>query len=234
MGVVYISALQSIWEGFDFTYLLSIVLALVPSLLCITLHELSHGYTAFLLGDDTAKNRGRLTLNPLKHLDPMGLLMLAVFHVGWAKPVPVNMFKFKDPKRGMAVTALAGPVSNLLIAVVFMFLFGVFYIPFRDSTAGNYVLEMLQLTVYISLGLALFNFIPVPPLDGAKVLFSVLSDKSYRKLMKYEKYGSILMLALVASGVVGKPLTYLIDKIFDFLLPIAQAGCDLVFNLFYK
>ncbi len=231
---MFISALQSIWEGFDFTYLLSIVLAVVPSLLCITLHELSHGYTAFLLGDDTAKRRGRLSLNPLKHLDPMGLLMLAVFHVGWAKPVPVNMYRFKDPKRGMAVTALAGPVSNLLIAFVFMFLYGVFYIPLRTGALGEYLLEMLQLTVYISLGLALFNFIPIPPLDGSKVLFSLLSDKSYTKLMRYEKYGSVVMLGLVASGVLGKPLTFMIDKIFDLLLPVAQAGCDMVFNLFYK
>ena len=232
--MISISALQSIWEGFDFTYLLSIVLAVVPSLLCITLHELSHGYAAFLLGDDTAKKQGRLSLNPLKHLDPMGLLMLAVFHVGWAKPVPVNMFKFKNPKRGMAVTALAGPVSNLMIALVFMFLYGVFYIPLRNSAIGKYVLEMLQLTVYISLGLALFNFIPLPPLDGSKVLFSLLSDKSYIKLMRYEKYGSLLMIALVASGVLGKPLSNLIEKIFEFILPVGQAGCDLVFNIFYK
>ena len=234
MGGIYISALQSIWEGFDFTYLLSILLAVVPSLLCISLHELSHGYAAYLLGDDTAKSRGRLTLNPLKHLDPMGLLMLAVFHVGWAKPVPINMVKFTNPKRGMALTALAGPVSNLLIAVIFMFLYGVFYIPLRDSGVGEYVLSMLQLTVYISLGLALFNFIPIPPLDGSKVLFSLLSDESYAKLMRYEKYGSVLMLALVASGVLGRPLSELIDRFFDFLLPIAQAGCDMVFNLFYK
>ena len=120
--MVCISALKSIWEGFDFTYLMSLFLAVVPSVLCITLHELSHGYTAYFLGDDTAKQKGRLTLNPLKHLDIVGLLMLVVFHVGWAKPVPVNMFKFKNPKRGMAITAIAGPLSNLIIAVVFMFL----------------------------------------------------------------------------------------------------------------
>lgn len=232
--MVCISALKSIWEGFDFTYLMSIVLAVVPSVLCVTLHELSHGYTAYLLGDDTAKQRGRLTLNPLKHLDPMGLLMLAVFHVGWAKPVPINMFRFKNPKRDMAITALAGPVSNLIIAVVFMFLYGAFYIPLRLPEAGNYVLTMLQLTVYISLGLAIFNFIPIPPLDGSKVLFSFLNDKSYIKLMQYEKYGSLLMLVLVASGVLGKPLTMLIDGVYELILPVAQAGCDMVFYLFYK
>lgn len=232
--MVCISALKSIWEGFDFTYLMSIVLAVVPSVLCVTLHELSHGYTAYLLGDDTAKQRGRLTLNPLKHLDPMGLLMLAVFHVGWAKPVPINMFRFKNPKRDMAITALAGPVSNLIIAVAFMFLYGAFYIPLRLSEAGDYVLTMLQLTVYISLGLAMFNFIPIPPLDGSKVLFSFLNDKSYIKLMQYEKYGSLLMLVLVASGVLGKPLTMLIDSMYELILPVAQAGCDMVFYLFYK
>lgn len=109
--------MQSIWEGFDFSYILSILLGLIPSLLCITLHELSHGYAAYRLGDNTAKNRGRLTLNPLKHLDPMGLLMMLVFHVGWAKPVPVNMHHFKNPRRGMALTALAGPLSNILISL---------------------------------------------------------------------------------------------------------------------
>ena len=128
-----ISTIKSIWDGFDFTYLLSIILGIVPSLICITLHELSHGLVAYKLGDDTAKRAGRLTLNPLKHLDPMGLLMMLVFHVGWAKPVPVNMFRFKNPKRGMAVTALAGPVSNIVIAVVFMFVYGVLFIPLRVS-----------------------------------------------------------------------------------------------------
>ena len=229
-----ISALQSIWEGFDFTYILSIILAVIPSLLCITLHEMSHGYTALLMGDTTAKNAGRLTLNPIKHLDPMGLLMLVVFHVGWAKPVPINMFRFKNPKRGMAITALAGPVSNLLIAVVFMFLFGVFYIPLGESKVGEYFLTMLQLTVYISLGYAVFNIIPVPPLDGSKVLFSLLDDKKYLWLMRHEKYGSLIMLALVATGILGRPLSAAIDRLFELLLPIAQAGCDAVFYLFYR
>ena len=104
MGERTIGTLRTIWDGFDFTYLVSILLGVIPSLLCITLHELSHGYVAYLLGDDTAKRAGRLTLNPLKHLDPIGLLMMLVFRFGWAKPVPVNMMRFKHPKRGMAVT----------------------------------------------------------------------------------------------------------------------------------
>ena len=233
-GVSYIGGIKSIWDGLDFTYILSILLGLVPSLLCITLHELSHGLVAYKLGDDTAKRAGRLTLNPIKHLDPMGLLMMLVFHVGWAKPVPVNMFKFKNPKRGMAITALAGPVSNLVIAVVFMFLYGAAYIPFGQSDAGSYFLSMLQLTAYISLGLAIFNLIPISPLDGSKVLFSFMSDERYYKLMRYEKYGAIIMFLLVATGILGKPLSDVIDWAFSAMLPVAQGGCDLIYYLFYR
>ena len=229
-----IGAVQEIWDGFDFTYILSILLGLIPSLLCITLHELSHGYVAYRLGDATAKSRGRLTLNPLKHLDPMGLLMMLVFHVGWAKPVPVNMYNFKNPKRGMAITALAGPVSNVLIAIVFVFLYGMLYIPLGYSRAGAYILEMIRLTAYISLGLAIFNLLPIPPLDGSKVLFSMIRDESYYKLMRYERYGSILMLLLVASGALGRPLSMAISTLFSSLIPLAQWACDTVFILFYS
>lgn len=229
-----INGLQSIWDGFDFTYILSILLGLIPSLLCITLHELSHGFVAYKLGDDTAKSKGRLTLNPLKHLDPIGLLMMLVFHVGWAKPVPVNMYRFKNPKRGMALTALAGPVSNLLIAVVFMFLYGAAFIPLGRSSVGYYFLQMIQLTAIISIGLAIFNFLPLPPLDGSKVLFSLMSDERYYKLMRYERYGGIVMLILVATGVLGKPLSIAIDAVYAGLVPLAQLACDGVFYFFYK
>ena len=222
-----ISTLHSIWEGFDFSYLISILIGVIPSLLCITLHELSHGLAAYRLGDDTAKRAGRLTLNPLKHLDPMGLLMMLVFRFGWAKPVPVNMMKFKNPKRGMAVTALAGPGCNLLITVVFLFLYGSLLQPLYGSAAGQTILEMLELTAYISLGLCLFNLIPVPPLDGSKVLFSLLSDSAYWKLMRYERYGSIALILLVWSGVLGRPLSSLIQNVYSLLFPIAQAAFHL-------
>ena len=229
-----ISTLQTIRDGFDFSYILSILLSVVPSLLCITLHELSHGLVAYRLGDSTARDMGRLTLNPLKHLDPMGLLMMMVFHVGWAKPVPVNMSRFKIPKRGMALTALAGPLSNVIIAVVFLFLFGAAYIPLGRSAVGSYLLEMLQLTASISLGLAVFNLIPVPPLDGSKILLSCLSDEGYWKLMRYERYGSVLMLLLVATGILGRPLSTLINTCYRGLFPVAQSAYRLVFRLFYS
>lgn len=223
-----INTLQTIMDGFDFTYLLSILMGLIPSLICITLHELSHGFIAYKLGDDTAKRKGRLSFNPIKHLDPMGLLMMLIFHVGWAKPVPVNMYRFKNPKRGMAITAIAGPLSNLLISIVFLFIFGLFYIPLGKTQLGTYLLSMIELTAYISVGLAVFNLLPVPPLDGSKVLFSLISDENYYKLMRYERYGSILMFALVATGVLGKPLSSLISAIYSFLAPVAQFGLDLV------
>ena len=223
-----INALKSIWDGFDFTYLLNILLSVIPALVCITLHELSHGFVAYKLGDDTAKNAGRLTLNPIKHLDIMGLIMMVVFHFGWAKPVPVNMYKFKDPKRGMAITALAGPVSNILITIVFLFIYGLLYIPLQLSDVGQYILQMIMITAYISLGLAVFNFIPVPPLDGSKVLFSLMSDEKYYKLMRYERYGMILLLVLVATGVLGKPLTTVTEAAFDKLFVFAEWGYELI------
>lgn len=229
-----ISTWQTILNGFDFSYLLSILLSVIPSLLCITLHELSHGLVAYKLGDPTAKNAGRLTLNPLKHLDPVGLLMLVAFHVGYAKPVPVNMYRFKNPKRGMAVTALAGPVSNVVIAVVFLFLNGLAAAPLGGSAAGKYLLRMLNLTATISIGYAIFNMLPIPPLDGSKVLLAVLSDEGYLRLMRYERYGSLLLLALVWGGILGRPLSTAIGAVYDLLFPVAQGGYALSQVLFYR
>lgn len=202
-----ISALQEIWQGFDFSAILGMVLSVVPSLVCITLHELSHGLVALSLGDQTARQAGRLTLNPIKHLDWMGLVMMLAAHVGWAKPVPVNMMNFRDPKRGMALTALAGPVSNVLITCVFFFLYGVLYYPLHVGGAvGEYLLQMIELTAVISIGYAVFNLLPVPPLDGSKVVFSLVSDSVYYRLMRYERYGMLLLYVLVFTGVLGQPL----------------------------
>ena len=207
---------------------------MIPALICITLHELSHGFVAYMLGDDTAKRAGRLSLNPLRHLDPMGMLMMVVFRFGWAKPVPVNMYRFKDPKRGMAVTAIAGPISNVLISLVFLFLYGALYLPLQGSGFGVYVLEMLQITAYLSLSFAVFNFLPIPPLDGSKVLFSVVSDEAYRKLMRYERYGSIALLILVSTGILGRPLSTAVHFLYAHLIPVAQWSLKGVYSRFYQ
>ena len=158
----------------------------------------------------------------------MGLLMMLVFRFGWAKPVPVNMMRFKNPKRGMALTALAGPGCNLLITVIFLFLYGLLLKPFQGSTVGEIVLELLELTAYMSLGFCIFNLIPIPPLDGSKVLFSALSDQTYWKLMHYERYGSIALMLLVWTGILGKPLSRLIQGAYRMLIPVAQAAFQLM------
>ena len=220
----YMNTIQTIWNGLDWSYLTNILLGVVPALLCITLHELAHGVVAYWLGDPTAKDAGRLTLNPLKHLDLMGLVMMVVFHFGWAKPVPVNMYRFKNPKWGMALTAVAGPGMNVLIAIVFLFLYGVLFTPLHGE---GIVLEMIYLTAYLSLSFAIFNIIPISPLDGSKVLGAVLPERHYATLMRYERYGMLLLLALVATGVLGRPLSDVTQAAFNKLFIFAEWGYGL-------
>ena len=217
---------QQFINGFDLDFFNDILLSVIPALVCITLHELSHGYVAYRLGDPTAKEAGRLTLNPIRHPDLFGFLMLIVAHVGWAKPVPVNMRNFEDPKRGMAITALAGPVSNFLITAVTMFIFGIL-LPFVSGTAAFYGMNLLSMTAYLSLGLGLFNLLPIPPLDGSKVLFSLIPDEAYYKLMRYEKYGMIVLVVLAYTGVTGSLLARVMDTVFDWFLVFMNLGLRL-------
>ncbi|MBR5343105.1 MAG: site-2 protease family protein [Oscillospiraceae bacterium] len=228
------SAWQNFINGFDFQPLLEMLMFAVPALICITLHELSHGYVACRLGDTTAKDAGRLTLNPIRHLDIVGFLMLIVAHVGWAKPVPVNMYRFENPKRGMAITALAGPVSNFIITAVSIVLYCFFYPLVYSRTSSVFLLDcfdLLYYTAYLSLGLGLFNLLPIPPLDGSKVLFALLPDSAYAKLMRYERYGMILLIALAYFGVTGQFLSSVIGAVFERFLDLGDLffrwGCSL-------
>jgi Zn-dependent protease len=207
---------------------------LISILLCLTVHETCHGLAAYALGDPTAKREHRLSLNPLHHIDWFGLAAMLMLGFGWAKPVPVNMQYFKHPKRGMALTALAGPMCNVLITVVFLALYGALFLPLRQSAAGDYLLQMILLTARISLGLAIFNLLPVPPLDGSKILLSLLPDEKYRVLLRYERYGSLLLFALVATGLLGTPLTAVINAVYRALIPLAQGTMKLVEMLFYR
>jgi len=177
---------------------------LVPAvaiLVCLTIHELAHGLSAYALGDDTAKRMGRLTLNPIKHVDPVGFLVLMVVGFGWAKPVPVNPNNFKRPRFGMAITALAGPVSNfLLTALILIFIIPLERLLSSGGTGAVYTVAILLRIAMISTFLGLFNLLPVPPLDGSKVLFSFLPDRQYNFLMRYERYGMLALLALLWFG----------------------------------
>lgn len=219
--------LQTIWRGLDWSYLLDIALSVLPALICITLHECAHGWAAYRLGDDTAKRMGRLTINPLKHIDIIGLAMMVLFRFGWAKPVPVDMRKFKNPKRDMAVTAAAGPLMNVILCLAALFLYGL-TAPgaFYRGGALYYLNEGLYLTAYLSLALALFNIIPIPPLDGSKVLYSFISDRAYMQLMRYERYGMIALLALIVlsdfSGL--DPLSRATGWVFERLFVFADWG----------
>ena len=205
------------------------------SLLCITFHEACHGLAAYKLGDNTAKRMGRLSLNPLKHVDLMGLIMMALFRFGWAKPVPVDMRNFKNPKAGMALTALAGPVSNVVLAYAAVVLCN--FVMFLADRLGStwLLLALAQFFVYveiISAGLAVFNVFPIPPLDGSKVLFALLSDRAYDWLMRYEKYGMGLLMALLVTGAIDRPLGAMRDWLLTWLNSLGAWGYTLPSAIF--
>lgn len=180
----------------------SMLLTLPALLVGLTLHEFAHGYVAYLLGDPTAKNMGRLTFNPIRHLDPLGALFLLVFHFGWAKPVPVNPMYFKgDRQRGMLLVSLAGPLTNLLIAAATA-------VAWKIIEPREFILAgVLLYLFYINIILAVFNVIPVPPLDGSKILAGLLPRKYMHVVFNLEKYGYIVLIILMFTGITGMILT---------------------------
>ena len=195
-------------------------LLVAASLLCITFHETCHGLTAYRLGDPTAKREHRLSLNPLHHIDWFGLAAMLLVGFGWAKPVPVDMRYFKKPKQGMALTALAGPVSNLLLAVLLLLGARITIAHYVDTAFCSALLNFLARTAYLSVGLGLFNLIPISPLDGSKVLFAFLPDRAYLTLMRYEKYGMVLLFLLVWLGVGDNILGEGIYRVYGLLVDL--------------
>lgn len=193
--------LQSLFHALDFVSMGDAVLRVLSVFICLVIHETSHGFAAYKLGDPTAKQMHRLSLNPLRHIDWFGLAMMFVMGFGWAKPVPVDMRYFKKPKQGMAVTALAGPVSNFILAIVLLFISKAIYLYTDYTPMWNIVYKFLLSTAVLSIGLGLFNLLPIPPLDGSKILAVLLPNHTYLQLMQYERYGMILLIVLVLSGV---------------------------------
>ncbi len=216
-------------------YLWQMLITAASCILCISFHETCHGLMAYVLGDPTAKNAGRLTLNPLKHIDPFGLVMLAVAKFGWAKPVPVDMRRFRNPKAGMAITALAGPVGNVVLAAVCMMLNAVcvFYMVNFQMDWIFYLQQFFAYTALLSTGLAVFNLFPVPPLDGSKVLFALLPESSYYKLMRYERYGMLLLMVLLLSGVLDAPLSFLRNGLIAGLASLCSWPYDLLKVIYF-
>lgn len=184
-------------------------------LIALTFHEVAHGYMAYRLGDPTARNLGRLTLNPLKHLDPIGTICMIFFHFGWAKPVPINSRYFKKPRRDMALTAAAGPIMNFILAFagvlirqILMALFSIFPAHSQFAYYIQYAAVMLFSYFHIlNLSLGLFNLIPLPPLDGSRIFYVFLPAKLYFGIMKYERYIQLVILLLLWTGLLSRPLS---------------------------
>ena len=185
-------------------FLLKLSIMLVPGLMAITCHEVSHGLIAFLRGDNTAHDLGRLTLNPIKHLDVIGTLMVVIIGIGWAKPVPVNFNNLRNPKQDMIWVAAAGPITNMLLATVSAFLLHLLVSVAPPVPAGSVlqlfvdpIVLMLAFSIYINLLLAIFNLIPIPPLDGGRVLTGLLPIRQAAALSRIEPYGMIIIIVLV-------------------------------------
>ena len=213
--------LQNLFQALDFSSLADAVLRVAAVFLCLTVHETCHGLAALALGDPTAKSMHRLSLNPLRHIDWLGLALMFVAGFGWAKPVPVNPSYFRKPKQGMAITALAGPISNILLAVLFLGIGKVIYLYAPYSDGMNTFFDWCLFTVApMSVGIGIFNLIPFPPLDGSKVLAVFLPDWAYMKLMHYERYGILILLALSWLGLGGNALGDVIYSVYAALFHI--------------
>ena len=200
---------QNFLQHLDLSALLDIIQQVLAVLLCLTVHETCHGLAALALGDPTAKRMHRLSFNPLYHIDWLGLLSMFLCGFGWAKAVPVDMRYFKNPKAGMALTALAGPASNFLLALAALFFASL--IGGLPAAALNgflvWLFYFLLRTAILSIGLGLFNLVPIPPLDGSKILFSFLPERAYYTLMRYERFGMLLLLVIVWLDLGGSYLS---------------------------
>ncbi len=210
------------------TIVVTIFSYLVIILIAFPIHESSHALMAKLLGDNTAAEQGRITLNPLKHLDPLGTIGMLVFGVGWAKPVPVQPYRArKVPMRAaMALTAAAGPVSNVIVSLIVLIIEKIIIVTANplDMTM-LYIIMALEMIISINLFLGAFNLLPIPPFDGSRIFLSFLPDKLYFGIMKYEEIIKLVILALMFSGKLSLPFTWLANLIYSGLDFITSFIC---------
>lgn len=224
---------------FDYGFseiLMMILSSAVVILLTLPIHEWAHGFVSTKLGDPTPRMQGRLTLNPMAHIDWMGAIGILLVGIGWAKPVQVNARYYKNPKWGMALTALAGPFSNLIVAFLFALLFVLVEIVFLLTGAFYDFYDLIQvmamfvgMVAKINVYLAIFNLIPIPPFDGSRILFTFLPQKYYFKIMQYERFIFVGVFVILCSGVLDLPLEMItqgiLNKIFEIAeLPLALLG----------
>ena len=215
-------------QGDARSYIIQMLLCLPIILLSLSLHETAHGYAAYKLGDSTAHDMGRLTLNPLKHLDPIGFLCMLFAGFGWAKPVPINTRNFKNPRRDMAICGAAGPASNLVLAAVFTGLLKISsevllrlnYSSETTATIAYFFLVFLYYGIQLNITLAVFNLLPVPPLDGSRIFYVFLPPKVYFGVMKYERYISLAIMVLLMLGVLSPVLNFISSHLINLLFRI--------------
>lgn len=209
--------------------LVTIASTLITIFLVMPIHEWAHGFVAYKLGDNTAKYSGRLSLNPLKHIDPLGAASMILFRFGWAKPVPVDPRNFKNPKLGMALTALAGPTTNLFAALISMIgLYSIYYFSATMVVKDEFAIKMLSFVaaflmgfVQINVGLAVFNLLPLPPLDGYRILAAFLPDKFIYKYYQYETYIMFAVFFLLFTNILTGPLYFLQNLVLDAIAQLA-------------
>ena len=219
-----ISVIRQVLSGqTDFIYLIISLGAMAFVVFCtLPLHEFAHAFIAVKLGDDTPRLSGRLTINPMAHISPMGALMIFLFGFGYAKPVPVRMRHFKNPKRDMAIVALAGPLCNILQAFVYMILFCAITNINTTNMGIVYIAFFFYYAAQVNVSLGVFNLLPIPPLDGSRLATALLPAKYYYKVMQYERQITIALFILIITGVLTAPLSIISDLLFNFLYGITQ------------
>ncbi|WP_100332512.1 site-2 protease family protein [Bacillus xiapuensis] len=197
---------------------------IISLLVAFTLHEFAHAYVAYKFGDRTAKEQGRLTLNPVQHLDPIGTIFILLAGIGWARPVPVDRRNFENPRLAGILVSLAGPLSNFLIAAV---AYAVLYFA-AGFNIPMFFVDLLNMMIWLNLVLFVFNLLPFPPLDGYRIIEDVVSPAARMKLTQYEQYGTLIFLVIVIT-----PLNqFIIQPIFSFALPALLQGFGSIFSLF--